>query len=247
MNKFDLAKQIHSKVSKHDLHHAILFESNNKTSINEFADEIARMLICPNNSNPSDNCNFCIGATQNSIVNKIEIIDDVLIKKNQIENLIQKFSTSLIVDNKTKVYVIKGADLLAPSAANSLLKFLEEPTQNTFALLTTTNSSAVMPTIKSRCIKHILSFETEKESNNNELIDIIRRRDKKALILFGNANKKTDADKLIEIIQEAYKFEILINHIEIAKDFLEAIKQFRVNTFTSMVLENLIVKIFEVL
>lgn len=247
MNRFDLTKKIKDEISKHDLHHAILFESNNSKNIRIFAEDIARMIVCPNNSNPSDNCYFCVGSIQNTIVNKIEISDKVLIKKAQIESLIEKFSASLITENKVKVYVIQSAELLAVDAANSLLKFLEEPAPNTFAVLTTTNASKILPTIKSRCVKYSIPFEAETESEDNELIDIIRRKDRKALFLFGNKNKKTEANKLIEIVQETYKFEILVNHIEIAKDFLEAIEQFRVNSFTSMVLENLIVKIYEVM
>ncbi|QHX35565.1 DNA polymerase III subunit delta' [Spiroplasma sp. TIUS-1] len=247
MNRFDLTKKIEDEISKHDLHHAILFESNNSKNIKAFVSDIARMIICPNNSNPSDNCYFCVGSIKNTIVNKIEIVDNVLIKKAQIENMIEKFSASLIVENKTKVYIIHAAELLAVDSSNALLKFLEEPSPNTYAILTTTNASKVMTTIKSRCVKYSIPFEAEIESEENELIDIIRRKDKKALFLFGNKNKKTDASTLINIIKETYKFEILVNHVEIAKDFLEAIEQFRVNSFTNMVLENLIVKIYEVI
>ncbi|WP_338983535.1 hypothetical protein [Spiroplasma endosymbiont of Othius punctulatus] len=247
MNRIDLINKIKKEASKHDLHHAILFESNSKKRIDEFVDEVSRVVICPTNSYPSDECYSCKGSKTNTIINKIEIKNNVLIKKNEIENLIEKFSASLIVDNKIKVYVIKNAELMSGDAANSLLKFLEEPTPNTFALLTTTNASKVFETIKSRCTKYSVPFENDLESEENELIKIIRNKDKKELLLFGNRNKKTEVNNLIEIIQETYKFEILVNHIGIAKEFLEAIEQFKVNSFSNMVLENLIVKIYEVL
>ena len=43
------------------------------------------------------------------------------------------------------------------NAANSLLKFLEEPYQQTFAILVTEQIQQILPTILSRC--QILSFK----------------------------------------------------------------------------------------
>ncbi len=75
--------------------------------------------------------------------------DGQSIKKYQVEHL-QKEFTYRGMESNQKVYLIEQADLLTASAANSLLKFLEEPTAPTLALLLTENSQSMLPTIHSR-------------------------------------------------------------------------------------------------
>ncbi|MGE0623053.1 MAG: hypothetical protein AB7I04_11595 [Pseudomonadales bacterium] len=50
-----------------------------------------------------------------------------------------------------KVVVVESADLMNPSAANALLKTLEEPPADTYLLLTTSRPARLLPTIVSRC------------------------------------------------------------------------------------------------
>ncbi|MDK7340981.1 hypothetical protein QP500_11065, partial [Pauljensenia sp. UMB0018B] len=40
---------------------------------------------------------------------------------------------------------------MTPQAANSLLKFLEEPHQDVYIFLLTNNREAILPTVQSRC------------------------------------------------------------------------------------------------
>lgn len=57
-----------------------------------------------------------------------------------------------------RVIVIDSADDLEPSAANALLKMLEEPPQGTFFLLISHSPGRILPTIRSRC--RILRFSS---------------------------------------------------------------------------------------
>ncbi len=50
-----------------------------------------------------------------------------------------------------RVIVIDPADLMNVSAANSLLKILEEPTSNTYFLLVSSRWRVLLPTLRSRC------------------------------------------------------------------------------------------------
>ncbi len=55
-----------------------------------------------------------------------------------------------------KAVVIENADDMTPSAANSLLKTLEQPPQNTVFILQARSASGVLPTVLSRCaVVHI--------------------------------------------------------------------------------------------
>ncbi len=56
-------------------------------------------------------------------------------------------------EGKGKAAVVWRADMLNVSAANALLKLLEEPTDQTTLVLTAENPSDVLPTIYSRCQK----------------------------------------------------------------------------------------------
>ncbi|HZI47280.1 MAG TPA: DNA polymerase III subunit, partial [Pyrinomonadaceae bacterium] len=50
-----------------------------------------------------------------------------------------------------RVFIVEDADFMNDSAANSLLKTLEEPEPTTRLILTTTNPTALPATIRSRC------------------------------------------------------------------------------------------------
>jgi DNA polymerase-3 subunit delta' len=52
---------------------------------------------------------------------------------------------------KYKVAIIEQADMMSKSAANSILKTLEEPSSTTILILLTSNSGNLLDTIKSRC------------------------------------------------------------------------------------------------
>ncbi|HEY5645148.1 MAG TPA: hypothetical protein VIS76_04355 [Pseudomonadales bacterium] len=50
-----------------------------------------------------------------------------------------------------KVVVVESADLMNPSAANALLKTLEEPPADTYLILSSSRPARLLPTIVSRC------------------------------------------------------------------------------------------------
>ena len=54
---------------------------------------------------------------------------------------------------KAKVFIIKDADRMLPPSANALLKTLEEPTYDSYIIMTTSNLDEILPTIASRCFK----------------------------------------------------------------------------------------------
>jgi len=83
---------------------------------------------------------------------EIRVIEPVngVIKKEQILELQADFS-SVPIYGKYLIYVINGAECLNDSSANTLLKFLEEPTGNVIGILLTNSSDKVIDTIVSRC------------------------------------------------------------------------------------------------
>src|SRR6266487_1969275 len=76
-------------------------------------------------------------------------------------------------EGTARVFIIEDADYMNDQASNALLKTLEEPQPSSHLILTTSNPTALLPTIRSRCqvirfapIPHqqIEKFLIEKES-----------------------------------------------------------------------------------
>ncbi|QVK21463.1 DNA polymerase III subunit delta' [Mycoplasmatota bacterium] len=127
--------------------HAHLFEGPRGTNKFDIAIDVAKMLIC---ESACGECKICSSIDLRSHPNVIVIEPDGLsIKKEQIRNLITELNkTSLVIG--PKVYIINHIDKMTTSAANSLLKYFEEPHDNTYAILITENIQTILPTIISR-------------------------------------------------------------------------------------------------
>ncbi|MDR1234926.1 MAG: hypothetical protein LBJ97_02455 [Mycoplasmataceae bacterium] len=81
------------------------------------------------------------------------------IKKDDILNIVNQFSKTSVESLGIKFYIIYGIEFATSQAVNSLLKFLEEPPVDTYAILTTRALNLVLPTIKSRCQTFILKSD----------------------------------------------------------------------------------------
>jgi len=73
-----------------------------------------------------------------------------VIKIEQIRDVLHMASLPPF-EGKHKVFIIDGAELLSPDAANCLLKTLEEPEARVTFILLTTNDRLLLPTVVSRC------------------------------------------------------------------------------------------------
>lgn len=91
--------------------------------------------------------------------------DSSVIKKSALIELQKEFNNKSLLNNY-KIYIIKEAEKLNASSANTILKFLEEPEDNIIAFLVTDNRFHVLDTIISRC--QILSL---KESSYDYVFD----------------------------------------------------------------------------
>lgn len=81
------------------------------------------------------------------------IIDggQVEISKENLREFLNRVSNSSLFANKYKFLIIKCVENITLKAANSILKFLENPPFNTIILLHTIKPQNVLKTIKSRC------------------------------------------------------------------------------------------------
>ena len=90
------------------------------------------------------------------------------IRVDQIRNMQRRLTTRPTLGSR-RVVIIDPADDMEVSAANALLKSLEEPPQGTFFLLVTHRPSRLLPTIRSRC--RMLRFPTLSDNQLEQMLE----------------------------------------------------------------------------
>lgn len=148
-----VAKIIQNSILKNRVTHAYMIQGAKGTGKEAIAMLLAKTLFCENlnGAEPCLMCHACkrIESHNHPDVHIVEP-DGQSIKIEQIRNLQKEFTYSGL-ESKQKVYIIKGSETLTVNAANRILKFLEEPSQQTTAMMLTENSQSMLPTIRSRC------------------------------------------------------------------------------------------------
>ncbi|MDF2608099.1 MAG: polymerase subunit delta [Bacillales bacterium] len=143
-----------NSMSKDRIAHAYLFEGGKGTGKLKIGTLFAKAYFCLNRIELFSPCEECSNCKRIESGNHpdFHIIhpDGQSIKKDQIKQLKAEFNKTGVESNK-KVYIINQADKMTVDAANTLLKFLEEPHRGTLALLLTEKKSAILSTIVSRC------------------------------------------------------------------------------------------------
>ncbi|MGX6446317.1 DNA polymerase III subunit delta' [Neobacillus sp. K501] len=153
-------KMFKNSMLKNRVAHAYLLEGIRGTGKREIGLLMTKALFCDSlveGFKPCENCSNCrrINSGNHPDVHIVEP-DGQSIKVNQIRELQTEFAKKG-VESSRKVYLLEHADKMSTSAANSLLKFLEEPNSATTAFLLTEQPQQILPTILSRC--QILSFQ----------------------------------------------------------------------------------------
>ena len=133
---------------------------------------------------------------------------------DQIRKINQFCSETSIIEEIPKFILIDCADDMNINASNALLKILEEPKLNTYFFLISHQTSSLLPTIKSRCLK--INLPNHNYDNFSNIIEIsnndINEETKKFLYDITNGSpgliNEYEFDEILNI------FERLINLIE---------------------------------
>ena len=218
-------------VIKNKCSHAYLIETNGYIKKEVLAKAFAKYLLCPysySNNFKCVNCTQC-EKIDKSIFGELKIIepDGMWIKKEQLLELQEEFKMKSIMASK-KVYIITDATKLNPSASNSMLKFLEEPSDNIVAILLADNIHQLLDTIISRCqiitlnktlqldnkLESLLSVKVEsldiiKDTTINFINNIEKQKEKTILftkkLFHNNIQDKNDLIASFEIMLLYYK------------------------------------------
>ncbi|QKS69624.1 DNA polymerase III subunit delta' [Paenalkalicoccus suaedae] len=192
-----IAKILQHSMNRERLAHAYIFEGGKGTGKRATAKLLAKSFLCTSRTEdgPCMTCSECrrVDSSNHPDLHVIEP-DGQTIKVDQIRELKREFSMRGMESSK-KVYVIVDAEKMSTSAANSILKFLEEPDGDSLAVLLTANAYKLLPTILSR--GQVLSFSP---LSPDAMIDALKEdaSEKDALLLSKLTSDLEEAQSLLE-------------------------------------------------
>ena len=147
---------ITSCLKQERLPHALLLSGQAGVGKAAFSSWLARLLLCQQRESAGGPCGQCPGCAQfnaGSHPDYYEVRpaeDDTVIKVDQIRDLSEKLSFTSH-QGGFQVVVLNPADSMNLNAANSLLKTLEEPSDNTVLILISDRPARLPATVRSRC------------------------------------------------------------------------------------------------
>lgn len=131
--------------------HAYIFHGPPGTGKKNTALALAKAIFCLRSD--MEGCGQCVECRKVEHGNHPDLYmlepDGTAVKIEQIRGLQREFAYRS-AQSQTKIYMILHAERMTVQAANSLLKFLEEPNSNVVSILITENGHALLPTIRSR-------------------------------------------------------------------------------------------------
>lgn len=209
-----LTKHFAKLIRENKLVHAYLLSGAEGTGKIELAKWVAKGIFCLNSQNgvPCLKCSECNRIENNNHPDVVTIMPDGLsIKVEQIRYLKSEFNKSG-VESDRKVFIIQDAQKMSIGAANSLLKFLEEPSGNITAFLLTSEPQKLLPTIISRCqevemqqltsgqLEQELISESISEKNSHILANLAQ-----SVVEAKKINDNENFDKILATVNNWYR------------------------------------------
>ncbi len=203
---------LENSIKTNRLSHAYLFEGEKGTRKFDTALYFAQLLLCKNDEKPCGECHNCRRINHRTHPNVYVIEpENNQIRKRQIVELQAEFNKTSI-EPGPKVYIIKDIDTINVQAANSLLKFYEEPHPNIHAILTTSNINRILPTIISR--SQVVQFNSVSNQVIEEELNEMGYADQTSRIVSRLTNSANDA---VEIASGDFFLDIVELVIDIYK------------------------------
>jgi len=206
----NLYDKLYEKFLNNKMGHAFLIETKSINLSYIKVLELCKKINCIDTYNPlcSFDCNICYLIDNFELPSLITIEPDgYFIKKEQIQRIKNLFSKSSIY-SKYNIYIIKQPEKMNLVTANTLLKFLEEPDNNTICFMLTSKKETVLKTIVSRCEVYKDEINEldigEKSTMIEELIISIEENKNLKIITLAKEMLNNNKDELLNLFQKIY-------------------------------------------
>lgn len=200
--------------------HAYLFCGPRGTGKTSTARILAKAVNCltAGKGEPCNTCDMCRAISELRALDVIEIDAASNTGVDDIRSLREKVNYSPN-QARYKVYIIDEVHMLSNSAANALLKTLEEPPPHVIFILATTEVHKILPTIISRCQR----FDFRRHSQANIIAYLNRvcngeniKVDTESLRLIARSatGSQRDAVNLLEQLTAYYGSELGLQQVQ---------------------------------
>ncbi len=151
----DVIRHLQNAIEANKVSHAYILNGEKGSGKKMIARVFAKALNCESDEErPCEKCHSCLQANSGNHPDIMEITHD---KPNSIS--VDDIREQIVEDVQVrpysspyKIYIVSDAEKMTMQAQNALLKTIEEPPSYVVVLLLTTNVSALLPTILSRCV-----------------------------------------------------------------------------------------------
>ncbi|WP_409343857.1 DNA polymerase III subunit delta' [Paenibacillus sp. MBLB4367] len=144
-------RMLQNGLQQDTLSHAYIFSGPVGSGRERMALALAKAVFCTENREEA--CGQCLACRKAEHGNHPDLYviepDGASIKIDQIRDLQKQFAYRTGAGQR-KIVILKQAEKMTLQAANSLLKFLEEPQSAMIAIMIAENGQALLPTIRSR-------------------------------------------------------------------------------------------------
>lgn len=210
-------KTLSHALTSHALSHAYLLSGEAGIPLFNVAKFLAKSILCDNPSPfACEKCWTCLRVDEGNYQDLI-ILDgsNKSVKKDDVAHVVSAFSYTAKESKGILIYVVHLVENMTVEAINALLRFLEEPVDNVYAILTTKNEERVLPTIISRT--QVLRFKLIERNKviADALNEGVNEEDAELLSYFYNDAseikefKETDRYDLLKSLFKQYLKEMI--------------------------------------
>ncbi|HPQ61792.1 MAG TPA: DNA polymerase III subunit delta' C-terminal domain-containing protein [Bacillota bacterium] len=176
---------------------------------------LAKTLLCQNlqaDGNPCQACHNCRRIDDMAHPNLFYVeAESEQIRKKQVLELLQEFSRQS-VEKGPRIYIVNEAEKFNQEAANTLLKTMEEPGQDLYQILITSQVNALLKTIVSR--SQVLHFTP---INKKQIVLELEKENLSQAMVAGISEYTDNTDKAREMAASQQTSDILELMFEIFK------------------------------
>lgn len=151
--------------------HGLLLQSRHGLGIDELAHAYARRLLCLAAQGEQEACGCCAGCALTAAGHHPDLILVGIAEEKKGLSIEQIRDLSSRLQQRShrggfRIAILSDADTMSPSAANALLKTLEEPGADSVLMLLTHFPERISATLRSRCSRVSVNAPAESEASD---------------------------------------------------------------------------------